>query len=281
MTGSTYPSIIWEDYKEARRNDRRTTGALIRLARAEQDGEKQQDLVEVLQYRGNREVLEAAKGLCAASEPAERVVGVWILGQNMVAEKTLQASAAEVLLQMLGHEESAEVLAEIGMSLGSLQDPGAVEPLTRLKNHPHADVRYGVVHGLFGQDDPRAVAALIELSGDVESDVRDWATFGLGTILDELDTPELREALAARLTDPHRDTRGEAMVGLALRKDQRVRGPLIAEIDSDDVGSLALEAASKLADPRLCPALLKLKADIGGDQELERALQSCNCAQNE
>src|SRR6476661_2980918 len=99
MTSSTDPNIVWEDYKEAWRNDPRTTSELIGLAVAENDEEKQKDLIEVLQYRGNREVLEAATRLCTALEPAERVVGVWILGQNMVAEKTLHVPAAEVLLQ--------------------------------------------------------------------------------------------------------------------------------------------------------------------------------------
>ena len=65
-----------------------------------------------------------------------------------------------------------------------------------------------------GHDDDRAVAALIALSADWDGDVRDWATFSLAVQIDR-DTPEVREALAARLSDDHGDTRSEAIRGLA------------------------------------------------------------------
>ena len=62
--------------------------------------------------------------------------------------------------------------------------------------------------------------ALIALSADADADVRDWATFALGTLA-AADTPELREALAARVEDADEDTRLEAVHGLALRGDTR------------------------------------------------------------
>ncbi|WP_208721367.1 hypothetical protein [Corallococcus aberystwythensis] len=42
----------------------------------------------------------------------------------------------------------------------------------------------------------------------------------------EVDTPELREALVDRLSEAHPKIRGEALLGLALRKDARVLEPL-------------------------------------------------------
>jgi hypothetical protein len=47
--------------------------------------------------------------------------------------------------------------------------------------------------------------------------VRDYACLALGTQWREVDSPELRSALADRLDDPDRDTGHEALLGLAYR----------------------------------------------------------------
>ena len=140
-------------------------------------------------------------------------------------------------------------------------------------------MRYGVVFGLLGHTNPRAVACLITLSADPEVPVRDWATFGLAVQIDT-DTPALRAALYARLHDSDGDTAGEAMVGLARRKDTRVVGPLLEALQAVDVGSLPLEAVAALADPLLLPTLQQIQAQWSRKQEwpyqlLEEAIAAC------
>src|SRR5262249_24072368 len=119
----------------------------------------------------------------------------------------------------------------------------------------------------------------IELSEDEDEDVRDWATFGLGTQID-LDTPQIREALAMRLDDSG-EAQGEAMVGLARRKEERVLKPLLEALSWADPGGLILEAAEEYADPRLYQALLQLKARQTNSEGyykdyLEAAIKACN-----
>ena len=53
--------------------------------------------------------------------------------------------------------------------------------------------------GMLGHDSPAAVESLILLSADPDEDIRNWATFGLGSQAEGVDTPELREALVRRL----------------------------------------------------------------------------------
>jgi HEAT repeat protein len=139
-----------------------------------------------------------------------------------------------VLLTLLEAEATPEVLASIGVALGHRADARAIGPLLPFQQHPDPDVRHAVVFGLLGQTDPRAVACLIALSADPEAHVRDWATFGLAVQIDT-DTSALREALHARLHDPDGNTVGEAMVGLARRKDARVIAPLLAVLQTGDV----------------------------------------------
>lgn len=80
---------------------------------------------------------------------------------------------------------------------------------------------------------------------------------------DEVDTPELRDALVDRLTESDMELRGEALVGLALRKDPRVLEPLRRELESSEVGVLAVEAAQALEDVSLLPLLLRLQDPPG------------------
>lgn len=269
-----------QQYVERKRNDPRSIWGLINQALNAQDRDDDQywDAVVTLWYRDVLETVEAAASLCTSNSSTERELGADILGQLGAGghDDAFHEERLSILLGLLEQEQDPDVLPTACVACGHLHDLRAVAPVAQWKNHPHEDVRYGVALGLLGQEDALAVSTLIELTEDTNSDVRDWATFGLGSQI-EVDTPGIRAALIARLVDEDDDTRGEALIGLARRGDQRVIAPLIAEIESQKVGSMALEAATLVADSILCPVLLELKAEIGEDSELEEALSSCNC----
>ena len=124
------------------------------------------------------------------------------------------AETIATLLKILEREQTPQVLNSIAVALGHRRDPQAIEPLIHFKSHPDAFVRLGVVHGLRDHEHALAIQTLLDLSTDLDTDVRDWATFGLGSLID-VDTPAICAALLARLRDEDGDTRGEAMVGLA------------------------------------------------------------------
>lgn len=266
------------NYGHEERNDSRSIAELVKLALTEQDEDAAWEAVTALHYKGNREVLEAAMRLCASDNADERQLGVNILGQLGTPERTFPNECFEVLAAMLTKETDPNVLECIGVAFGHLKDPRAVELLVPLKRHLNSDVRFGVVLGLTGHDCPDAIEALVELSRDSEELVRNWATFALGTMI-PADTPEIREALLARTSDLHDETRGEGLVGLALRKDQRVIELLISDLSSGNAGRLTLEAAEAIGDPKLYPALVELKSYCSSDTPnaalLEDALTSC------
>jgi HEAT repeat protein len=105
---------------------------------------------------------------------------------------------------------------------------------------------------------PLAIESLILLTNDCDRHVRDWATFALGTQID-LDTPAIRGALVGHLSDPDNDTRGEALVGVPMRKDERVIPVLKQNLSSDGVSSLAIEAAELSASNELHSRLIALR----------------------
>jgi HEAT repeat protein len=167
------------------------------------------------------------------------------------------------------------------VGLGHLRDERAIPGLAGLASNPDEEVRRSVVHGLMGYDDDRAVEALIALSADPSEGVRDWATFALGVQIDR-DTPELRDALAARLDDPNADARAEAIRGLARRRDERaLPAALAAAADGGgpNVDEALVLLGASTGDPRLRPFLERMSADpeaasTYGD-ELTRALEAC------
>jgi HEAT repeat protein len=261
------------------RNDPRTTDELISVALAEQDDDRAWEAVVTLHFRGTKDVLDAARHLCASECPQERTLGANILGQLGVPARSFPAEAVKALLATMEVEADEGVLDAVCIALGHIHDPATVPALARLKAHPSAKVRYAVAVGLAGFEDRLAITTLIELSRDEDELVRDWATFGLGTQID-VDTPEVRAALLARVSDEDEVTRGEALVGLARRKDQRVVEPLIEELQRHhgaEYGDYALEAAEELADERLLPVLTRLRQSAGNDaKRLDEVI--CRCA---
>jgi HEAT repeat protein len=249
------------DYR--RPEDPRSTEELIALSlRGEEDDEQAWAAIALLHWRGTRDVLEAAERLVYSPLPRERGRGADILGQLGIPRRTFPEECFQLLLGLLRRENEPAVLGSVATALGHLRDARAVPELVKLKAHPRVEVRLGVVHGLMCQDAPEAIATLIELSEDPDEDVRNWSTFNLGTQLD-LDTPELRAALLRRLKDPHEETRGEALVGLARRKDPRVLEPLLAALSAENVMVLVVEAAMELQDPRVYPHLIALRDSPG------------------
>jgi HEAT repeat protein len=231
-----------------------------------------------LHKRGTDEIFVLAQSLCQANDPHERAVGADILGQlGFRAKYPFREQTLPILFHMMETDSSVKVLYSACVALRHLHDKRGIAPLLKLKSHPHEDARYGVIIGLLGWEDERAIAALIELSRDSDPHVRDWATFGLGAML-ETDTEAIRQALHERLEDSDELTRGEAMSGLAKRKDQRVF-PLVLD-QLEKMAYWVLEVAEALADPRLLPALYHYKAHWEEEENwryiaLEAAIAAC------
>jgi len=264
---------------EYARQDTRTSAELLQIALAE-DEEAASEAVSILHYRATPDVLEAVTPLCHSETAQERSVAAWVLGQLGILERAFPDECHALLAAMLRNERDPDVLRDLGIACGHLLHPDAVPLLVPLADHSDSLVRYGVVLGLLTREDEDSIAALIRLSADQDADVRDWATFGLGKQID-LDTPAIRDALAARLYDADGPTRGEAMVGLAIRRDERVIPALLAALamDEDDFGErydLVLEAADELADPRLLPALLARQGRTTDDLSLQSVITRCS-----
>jgi HEAT repeat protein len=273
------------DQKSSDGEDKRTIAELFQaalLAPEDDDDYRKErwNFVSLLQRRGDREVLDRSLVLTKSSIPEQRSLGIDILGQLGSPERTFQNECVTTLIGLLESEFDPLILRDICIALGHQQDPRAIEPLLKFCLHPDWEVRYGVVSGLSRHTDERAISGLIALSADVHPHIRDWATFGLGSLIG-IDTPAIRAALYQRfITEDSEDDEtteiyGEALTGLAMRQDDRILPRLIQELMSDNVGVLAIEAAENMADERLYPALLQLQTWYQPASDLEDAIRAC------
>jgi HEAT repeat protein len=234
---------------------------------------------------GLEAVIEKASEWLGRPDATSRRAGLHLLG-------ALALDHSEAFPKLLASVPTAAtdsrvtVRRALARALGTHADERVRPGLVHLRQDDDPEVRVLVAAGLpltCVDDDAgeREVAPLlIEMFDDEEDEVRDWATFALGVQMD-IDTPEVREALAQRLNDAGGDTAGEAAVGLARRRDPRVLNVLLNGLSDPNVGNLFVEAAAHVADERLVPALQALK-EQGWESNneprpylLDEALEAC------
>jgi len=256
---------------------------LARAVLMDCEAAERRDLVAEVHRRTDRTAFEAARALACSDHRAERVLGLDILGQIGYRQNRPWAGETLPILIAACDDGRAEVLGSAITALGHLADPRGLTAVLRHAAHPADEVRFAAAAALPAvAGDPAAaaaVAALIQLSADPDPEVRDWATFGLGSQI-EADSMPLRQALAARLDDPGGDTAGEALLGLARRRDP-VALPVLLSRLADSPGNLIVEAAAALGAPAALPALRGLKRD-GWQQDdprpsvLDEAISACS-----
>ena len=163
-------------------------------------------------------------------------------------------------------EKNADVIVQLLYAAGK-------NPYVRSKHInvflPFADsenkyIRLAAVSALSNIDDLRAIKGLIKLSKDRYACVRDWATFSIGRMSD-LDNDEIREALYARCTDKHYDTRMEGISGLAKRKDEGVKKYLEKELT--DWTPYVFDSIRDLDAKEYLPRLEALLEEVESDPE--------------
>jgi HEAT repeat protein len=256
-------------------DDARSTEELVSFALSELSEELAWQAVTVLHFRGTEEVLEYSQQLATSPSNHKRRLGADILGQLGVPDRTFPVECTAILRGMLSEEKDAQVLASILIALSFQNCSDAISLVIRFSDHSDAAVRHAVVLALASAECPDAITSLVLLSRDDDNNVRDWATFTLGTLF-ETDTQQIRDALFDRITDRHDDTRGEALLGLARRKDSRIVDALKTELGSDCVGTLAVEAAEALASAELRQHLVDLQRWWDVDPPLlARAIVAC------
>jgi len=171
---------------EPRGRRRWSIPTLIHHALRTKDEKRAWKSVVRLQLRGTREVFIAAASLCRSTNPHERRLGADILGQLGTPKRPFRIKSVRILHQMLRAESKTKVLNSILTALGHCQkknDRYGLRRICRFHVHRSAAVRFGVVMALLSRTEKLSVDTLVSLSADKSPGIRDWATFGLGTMI--------------------------------------------------------------------------------------------------
>jgi len=214
----------------------------------------------LISYRGGEVEFNLGKEYCSSDDAGDRVTGAAILAQLGWCDQTFRDQSIEILSPMLA-DPNDDVIQSAAIALGHRRAASAIPAIVRLADHLNSDVRYGVAYGLLGHEDSLAIEGLIKLAADDDRDVRNWSVFGLGSQI-ETDSPAIREALKMALGDLDQEIRGEALMGLAVRKDPDIVLYLTKEWDNDIVSLLSIEAAEETRDSRLLPYLKEFTEDM-------------------
>lgn len=217
--------------------------------------------IRELRSRTTRSVYERAIALTFTTDQRAILAGINIMAQ-FGHPRRFQSRTMNRFFQVLKNTEDWYIVSTILVSIShnrELLTTDRVQFLSRYRKSRSVEIRSGLQYALSGCIEALAIEILIQLSSDKVAHIRDWATFALGSQT-ELDNDAIRQALWERTTDAYVAARQEGILGLALRKDERVK-PLLVEALSniDDHGSRILEAIEAFNDPDFI-ALLEQKA---------------------
>ena len=233
-----------------------------------------------LTTRGGKANFQKAIEFCNSKNPNVRVEGAHILGQLGTPKRPFKKESTPILINLLEHDTNEYARASAAAALGHIENPEVVLVLVKHIADPSENVRHDLAFALGCYNLPEVVNPLIVLSNDPSPEVRSWATFGLGTCVD-FDTEEIREALFDRLSDLTPEVRGEALIGLAERKDPRVIEHIKKELSGEFYGDWAVEAAEILKERDFIPLLELLRSRIVHEVEerfiknIDSAIDSC------
>jgi hypothetical protein len=259
--------------------------ALARLDPAE-DGEEPEywDRIHALRRSGSSSICDQALTLANGDETQQRVAADVLSQLGYREGQPFKDAALAVLSRLSATASDPDLIDSIVMALGFQHGEAGVPAIVRHVGHEESFVRYSVAlalssslnraEGWISVHHP-GVEALMSLTADGDEDVRNWATFGLAQM--QVDGEALRLCFRDRLTDPHEETRGEAIDGLVRRHDPVLFSWIQQGLASLDFVPFVVPAALCFGSPLSFPLLQRLVGHPDYDQNtLKTALLSCD-----
>jgi len=226
-----------------------TTPQLIRKAYLNIEDENiYWEYIHILRKRGSKEVFYKTKKLVYSRDALSRQLSADILAQFGYKTKLFRGECV-YLLGKLFTDKNEYVVTEAIYGLSYRKTLSYHKKLAQFATHASDNIREAVAHALGGMETTEAINALILLMKDKNDEVRNWSTFSLAQIT-ETNTKKICDALFENLDDKEQEVRGEALLGLASRKDKRVKEVILEDLQRPFYGSWIFDSIVEMPDSR-------------------------------
>lgn len=206
--------------------------------------------ISELRKRKSKDIFDQSIILIESEIAKERIIGIDILAQ-FGYPRLRKKLILKFFFKLLKNEKDEKVLKSLFYGIGHNNENltnKQIDVICSFKNHKNTEVKYSLVFALLTKEEPKAIETLIELTRDQNPRIRDWATFGIGTQI-ETDNKIIRETLWKRCNDKDENTKFEAILGLAKRKEENIKEVLKNELQKiDEFNPLISEAIEELND---------------------------------
>ena len=224
---------------------------LILKAYYEKDDDIYMEYIAILRERGDDEVFQLTKKLVYSKDSVNREMGASILSQFGYKTKLYRGESIYLLAKLL-NDKNEDVISNTIYAFGHRKSTHYADKLASFVTSKSLQIREALSFALGGYENQKCINALIKLMQDKNFDVRNWATFSLAQIT-QSNTQTIRDALFKNLSDKELEVRGEALLGLALRKDSRVVDAIIEDLQKPFYGSWIFTAITEMPNKRYLP----------------------------
>ena len=228
-----------------------TTKQLILKAYHKENDDTYMEYIHILRLRGNDEVFQLTKKFTYSRDNIYRQIVASILSQFGYKTK-LHKGESVYLLSKLLNDKNEDVVCTTIYAFGHRKCTRYADKLASFVRSNSLQIKEALSFTLGGYENQKCIDALMILMQDENYDVRNWSTFSLAQIT-ETNTQSICDALFKNLSDAESEVRGEALLGLALRKDERVKDAIIEDLQKPFYGSWIFTAIEEMPDKRYLP----------------------------
>lgn len=208
------------------------------------------DYISIIRQRTTKKVFEKSVQFAQSKNPNEKIIGIDVLAQLGIPPRPFLKTTIKLFFELLKDEKNPKVLMSLLFAIGHNNENLTNKQIGKLAEFTTTEnplIKEGLVFSLLMINHPKAIESLITLSSDKLNHIRDWTTFGLGTQIDE-DNLKIRNALWKRVNDKHQKTKLEAILGLAKRKDNKIKPIIVQELLNGEYGIVLFEAIEEIGD---------------------------------
>lgn len=215
------------------------------------------EYISILRNRSSEEIFIKCTELINSDLDNHKKIGIDILAQLGLPPRKFLKQTLKIYFHLLKSEKNPKILMSILYGISHNNDnlsESKIYQLCSLAEEKNKFIKEGLVAALIGNRNQLAIETIIKFSTDKTNQIRNWATFGLGTLL-SIDNEKIRTALWNRVNDKHQETKLEAIIGLANRKDTRINEIIIQELKAGEMGILLLDAVLEMKNKEFLPIM--------------------------